>query len=59
MNQKKVYDALADDGSLSLQAVADHTGLSIGGVKKICSKLQDYGILEKSGSKRDGIWITK
>ena len=59
MNQKKVYDALADDGSLSLQAVADHTGLSIGGVKKICSTLQDYGILERSGSKRDGIWITK
>lgn len=59
VNQKKVYDALADDGSLSLQAVADQIGLSIGGVKKICSKLQDYGILERSGSKRDGIWITK
>ena len=59
MNQKEVYDALADEGSLSIQALADHTGLSIGGVKKICSKLQDYCILERSGSKRDGIWITK
>ena len=51
MNQKKVYDALADDGSLSLQAVADHTGLSIGGVKKICSKLQDYIVAQLSRQK--------
>ena len=59
VNQKKVYDALAKDGSLTLQKVADRTGLSVSGVKKICSKLQEYKILERSGSKRDGIWITK
>lgn len=44
MKRKKGYDTLADDGSLSLQEVAEQTGLSIGGVKKICSKLQEYGV---------------
>ena len=59
VNQKKVYDALADDGRLSLQEVADRTGLSISGVKKICSKLREYGILTRNGSKRDGTWVVK
>ncbi len=58
-NQKKVYEALRQDGSLSLQTVAEQTGLSFSGVKKICSKLQEYGILERNGSKRDGIWLVK
>ena len=58
-NQKRVYEALAGDGSLSLQKVADQTDLSISGVKKIVSKLQEYGLLERIGSKRDGQWLTK
>ena len=58
-NQKKVYDALSEDGSLLLQEVADRTGLSLGGVKKIVSKLQKYGLLERKGSKRDGQWVVK
>ena len=58
-SQRVVYDALADDGRRSLQEGANRTGLSFGGVKKICAKLQEYGILERRGSKRDGIWITK
>ena len=58
-NQKKVYDALSENGSLSLKEVANQTGLSISGVKKICSKLQEYGILERSGAKKDGRWLTK
>ena len=33
--------------------------LSLGGVKKICSKLQDIGVLGRGGSKRDGRWIVK
>ena len=58
-DQRIVYDTLAGEGRLSLQEVADRTGLSLGGVKKICAKLQEYGILERHGSKRDGIWVTK
>lgn len=57
-NQQKVYEALANCGDLSLQEVADKTGLSYIGVKKISSKLQQYGILKRSGSKRDGTWVT-
>lgn len=34
-------------------------GLNFGGVKKICSKLQEIGVLEREGSKRDGRWIVK
>ena len=59
INQKKVYDALANDGSISLQDVARQTGISIAGVKKISIKLQEYGILYREGSKRDGKWVVK
>ena len=58
-NQKKVLEILTNDGSLSLQDVADMSDLSIGGIKKICHKLQEFGFLERIGSKRDGCWITK
>lgn len=58
-NQQKVYDALKKDGNLSLEEIAKQTGLSVGGVKKICQKLQEYGILDRNGSKRDGVWIVK
>lgn len=59
VNQKKVYDYMSDNPSVSLQEVADSIGLSLGGVKKICNKLQEYGMLERIGSKRDGVWKTK
>ena len=58
-NQKKIYDILFEDGKKSLLEVADESGLSLAGVKKICLKLQEYGILERSGSKKDGVWIAK
>ena len=50
---------LRSDIAISLQEVADSIGLSSRGVKKICNKLQEYGMLERIGSKRDGIWKTK
>ena len=43
----------------NLQEGADAVGLSLGGVKKICAKLQEYGLLERKGSKRDGMWVTR
>ena len=58
-SQKLVYNAMSEDGRLSLQQVAEQTGLSVGGVKKICLKLQEYGLLERKGSRRNGIWSTK
>ena len=56
VNQKKIYEYLLENPSDSLQNVADKTGLSLAGVKKICLKLQEYGMLERVGSKRDGVW---
>lgn len=58
-NQKKVYDILKQNGDLSLQQVADKCGLSLSGVKKICSMLQENGFVERIGSKRDGHWVVK
>lgn len=58
-NQKAVYEILSEDGKKSLQEVADEAGLSLAGVKKICLKLQEYGVLERVGSKKDGFWVTK
>ena len=58
-NQKAVYEILTEDGKKSLQEVADEAGISLAGVKKICLKLQEYGVLERVGSKKDGFWVTK
>ena len=58
-NQKYVYEFMSSNIVGNLQEVADAAGLSLGGVKKICEKLQEYGLLERKGSKRDGIWVTK
>ena len=59
VNQKAVYETLDNDGHLSLNDVATMTGLSPSGVKKICEKLQEAGLVRREGSKKDGVWITK
>lgn len=58
-NQKLVIDVLSEDGTLPLKSVSKKTGISLVGVKKICSKLQEYGVLERIGAKRNGKWIVK
>ena len=58
-NQKYVYEFMSSNIVGNLQEVADAVGLSLGGVKKICAKLQEYGFLERKGSKRDGMWVTR
>ncbi len=58
-NQRRVYEILKEDGKRSLSEVVELTGLSLAGVKKICLKLQEYKLLERSGSKKTGEWIVK
>ncbi|MCI8540239.1 MAG: winged helix-turn-helix transcriptional regulator [Erysipelotrichaceae bacterium] len=58
-NQKQIITLLSSDSSLTLKTVAEKTGISLIGVKKICSKLQELGILERVGAKRNGKWIIK
>lgn len=57
--QESVLDYLKNNSAATLQEVADGCGLSLGGVKKICSKLQEAGVLVREGSKKDGRWIVK
>ncbi|MCR5324179.1 MAG: putative DNA binding domain-containing protein [Lachnospiraceae bacterium] len=59
INQTKVLELLKKNPAASLQDVATDTELSLSGVKKICTKLQEIGLLEREGSKRDGKWIVK
>lgn len=58
-NQKIIVDILSKDGRLTIKEVAEKSGISVPGVQKICSKLQEYGIIERNGSKRDGRWVVK
>ena len=58
-NQRKVYDLLKSDGRLSQQDVAEQSGLSLGGVKKIYAALQADGLIERKGNRRSGYWIVK
>ena len=58
-NQKTIVDILSKDGRLTIKEVAEKSGISVPGVQKICSKLQEYGIIERNGSKRDGRWVVK
>lgn len=58
-NQKKVYEAMKKDGHMSLQEIADKCNLSLGGVKKICGILREYGLIERKGSKKEGYWVAK
>ena len=43
----------------TLQEAASGCNLSLGGAKKICLELQEIGLVEREGSKRDGRWIVK
>ena len=58
-NQEQVLDYLKNNPMATLQEAASSCELSLGGVKKICLKLQKIGVLEREGSKRDGRWIVK
>ena len=58
-NQKKVYEYLFRHPEDSLRDAAENTGLSLAGVKKICQKLQEYGLLEREGAKKNGSWKIK
>lgn len=58
-NQEQVLDYLKSNPMATLQEAASGCELSLGGVKKICLRLQEIGVLGREGSKRDGQWIVK
>ena len=57
--QEQVLEYLKSNPMATLQEVASNCELSLGGVKKMCLKLQEIGVLVREGSKRDGRWIVK
>ncbi len=57
--QEIILNFLKDNPQATLQEVASNNGLSLAGVKKICSILQEIGVLERIGAKKDGHWLTK
>ena len=57
--QAKVLDYLAENPDATLQETAEHTGLSLAGVKKIVSVLSSAKLLERVGSKKTGKWIVR
>ena len=50
-NQEQVLDYLKNNPMATLQEAASGCELSLGGVKKICLRLQEIGVLEREGSK--------
>ena len=54
--QIMILTYLSEHPAAKLQDAADATGVSLAGVKKIVSKLQELELLRRSGSKRDGHW---
>lgn len=58
-NQKKIINFVRDNPSATQKDIANWTGLSLSGIKKNMSFLQEIGFLERSGSKRNGMWIIK
>ena len=57
--QKAVLAHLSAHPCDSLPQTAAATGQSLAGVKKTSVKLQEAGLLERSGSRRAGKWIVK
>ena len=55
-NQKKIYRYLIENPNATLQNVADEIGLSLGGVKKTVAKLQEIGMLQRAGGRKNGYW---
>ena len=58
-SQEHILEYLRDNPMATLQEAASDCNLSLGGAKKICLKLQEIGLVEREGSKRDGRWIVK
>lgn len=58
-NQQNVYYYLQDHPEATLKQVADNSSLSLSGVKKITDKLRAENLIDRTGSRRSGRWITK
>lgn len=58
-SQKALLDALKNNPRLTGKELALVTGFSVSTIKKSMAKLQEIGLIERSGSKQRGYWILK
>jgi len=56
-NQRAVLGYLTDHPYASLQETANACELSLGGVKKIVTKLREMTIIERKGAKNNPVWV--
>ena len=53
---QKVLMLLYENGHLTRDELSEHTGLSLGGIKKIINSLRENGYIERIGSNKTGYW---
>ena len=58
-NQQKIINYVRENPEATQSDLSDWTGLSLSSVKKNMSILQEIGLLERSGSKKNGSWVVK
>lgn len=58
-SQKAILEALKKNPRLTGDELAKAVGFSVSTIKKSTAKLQEMGLIERSGSRRFGYWIVK
>jgi predicted HTH transcriptional regulator len=58
-NQQNIINYVRDNPDATQEDIANWTGLSLSGTKKNMRFLQEIGLLERSGSKKYGMWKIK
>ena len=58
-SQKAILEALKKSPRLTGDELAKAVGFSVSTIKKSTAKLQEMGLIERSGSRRFGYWIVK
>lgn len=56
-SEKKVLSAIIENSDDSAVKIAEKTGISKRTVERALVKLQELGMIERIGSKRDGRWM--
>ena len=57
VSEKKVLLLLASNPSLTAGDIANQTGLSKRGIEKQLKKFRDLGIIARTGSDKNGLWV--
>ena len=56
-SKEKTIDLMKINPKITIDDISIHTGLSVGGTKKIIKQLKNEGIITRKGTKKEGQWI--